>query len=66
MSESKTAPTWLESIENANAEQLDALRQQIPEGIERTYFDLRVGALKGIYHFGKGTVEGVIDLAKIG
>jgi hypothetical protein len=66
MSESKTDPSWLEQIENANAEQLDALRQQVPEGIERTYFDLKVGELKGIYHFGKSTVEGVIDLAKAG
>lgn len=66
MSETKDKPSWLEQIENANADELDTLRSQIPEGAARTYFDLQVGTAKGIYYFEKGMVEGLIDLGKAG
>ncbi len=53
----------LADIENSTAAQLDAAREQIPEGAARDYYDVQVGAAKGVYNFGKGIVEGTISLA---
>lgn len=52
----------LEQIENSTAQQLDAVRQQIPEGPLRDQYDVRVGVAKGVYNFGKGIVEGALSL----
>ena len=53
---------WERNVEAPVAAHLDRERAAIPEEARLTH-DIQVGVTKGVYHFGKGIVTGIIGIA---
>ncbi|MCM3874997.1 MAG: hypothetical protein NEA02_01115 [Thermoanaerobaculia bacterium] len=65
----KTEKSWWErNVEDNVAADYDRQRAQISEydTLGRLEHDIKVGALKGAYGFGKGLLVGIVDIAKVG
>lgn len=62
----KNEPSWWEkNVEERAAAFFEKQREQIPEGWDRTEFDIKMGVWKGVYSFGKGTLEGLWEVVKL-
>lgn len=60
----KEHPTWWEQNVEAQFQAMsDSLRKQASGDLELTVFDVSVGVGKGVYHFGKDAVEGILGIA---
>jgi hypothetical protein len=58
---------WERNVEDTVSESYDRERAAIPEYdvLGRQMHDAEVGAMKGAYHFGKGLVIGLVDVAVV-